>query len=39
MSEFHRIQTLPTDALAPLLVASTVDGFRFVERLAREWAN
>ncbi len=37
MSEFQRIQTLPTDALAPLLAVSTGEGFRFVERLAREW--
>jgi ribosomal protein S18 acetylase RimI-like enzyme len=37
MSEFQRVQTLPTDALAPLLVASTAEGFRFVERLVREW--
>jgi GNAT superfamily N-acetyltransferase len=37
MSEFQRIQTLPTDALAPLLAASTAEGFRFVERLVREW--
>jgi GNAT superfamily N-acetyltransferase len=37
MSEFQRIQTLPTDALAPLLAASTAEGFRFVERLACEW--
>lgn len=37
MTEFQRIQTLPTDALAPLLAASTAEGFRFVERFAREW--
>jgi GNAT superfamily N-acetyltransferase len=37
MSEFRRIHTLPTDALAPLLAASTAEGFRFVERLMREW--
>ena len=37
MSEFRRIQTLPTDALAPLRAASTGEGFRFVERLVREW--
>jgi len=39
MSEFQRIRTLPTDALAPLPAESTVEGFRFVECLAREWAN
>jgi len=37
MTEFQRIQTLQTDALAALLAASTGEGFRFVERLAREW--
>jgi GNAT superfamily N-acetyltransferase len=37
MTEFQRIQTLPTNALAPLLAASTTEGFRFVERFAREW--
>jgi len=37
MTEFQRIQTLPTDALAPLLAASISEGFRFVERLVREW--
>jgi len=37
MSEFQRILTLPVDALDPLLVASTDEGFRFVERLLREW--
>jgi GNAT superfamily N-acetyltransferase len=39
MSEFQRIQTLPTDALAPLLAASTAEGFRFVERMVREWQD
>jgi GNAT superfamily N-acetyltransferase len=34
---FQRIETLPTYALAPLLEASTAEGFRFVERLVREW--
>jgi len=37
ITEFQRVQTLPTDALAPLLAASTSEGFRFVERLVREW--
>ena len=37
MTELQRIETLPTDALAPLLAASTAEGFRFVERLVREW--
>ena len=37
MSEFQRIETLPTDALAPLLAASIDEGFHFVERLVREW--
>jgi GNAT superfamily N-acetyltransferase len=37
VTEFQRIQTLPTTALAPLLAASTAEGFRFVERFAREW--
>jgi GNAT superfamily N-acetyltransferase len=37
MSEFQRIQRLPTDPLAPLLAASTAEGFRFVERLTCEW--
>ena len=37
MTEFQRIQTLPTEGLAPLLAASTAEGFRFVERLVREW--
>ncbi len=37
MTEFERIQILPTWALAPLLAASTAEGFRFVERLVREW--
>jgi GNAT superfamily N-acetyltransferase len=37
MTEFLRIQTLPTSALASLLAASAAEGFRFVERFAREW--
>jgi GNAT superfamily N-acetyltransferase len=37
MSEFQRIKTLSTGALAPLLAESKAEGFRFVERLAREW--
>ena len=37
MSEFQRIETLPTDALAPLLAASIDEGFHFGERLVREW--
>ena len=37
VSEFQRIQTLPTSAIALLLAASTAEGFRFVERFAREW--
>ena len=37
MSEFQSLKTLPTDALALLLAESTAEGFRFVERLAREW--
>src|ERR1700686_1980299 len=37
MSEFQRVRTLPVDALAPLLAESTAEGFRFVERLSREW--
>jgi ribosomal protein S18 acetylase RimI-like enzyme len=37
MSAFQRIRTLPTDALAPLLAESSAEGFRFVERLSREW--
>jgi len=37
MSEFQRVRTLPVDALAPLLAESTGEGFRFVERLSREW--
>jgi GNAT superfamily N-acetyltransferase len=37
MSEFQCIRTLPTGALAPLLAESTAEGFRFIERLAREW--
>jgi hypothetical protein len=36
MSEFQPIKTLPTDALAPLLAASTGEGFRLLERLARD---
>ncbi len=39
MTEFHRIQTLPADALAPLLAASAAEGFRFVDRFAREWED
>ena len=39
MSEFQRILTLPGDALGPLLIASTDEGFRFVERLLREWQD
>jgi GNAT superfamily N-acetyltransferase len=39
MTEFQRIQTLPTSALAPLLAASTAEGFRFVERFARAWED
>jgi GNAT superfamily N-acetyltransferase len=37
MSEFQHVRTLPVDALAPLLAESTGEGFRFVERLSREW--
>ncbi len=37
MGEFKRIRALPTDALAPLLAESAAEGFRFVERLSREW--
>lgn len=39
MSEFQPIQRLPTDALAPLMAASTREGFRFLERLARDWQD
>jgi ribosomal protein S18 acetylase RimI-like enzyme len=35
--EFRRLEALPTDAIAPLLAASTAEGFRFVERMVREW--
>jgi GNAT superfamily N-acetyltransferase len=37
VTEFQPIQTLPSKALASLLGASTAEGFRFVERFAREW--
>jgi ribosomal protein S18 acetylase RimI-like enzyme len=37
MSEFRRIERLPTDALVPLLAASIDEGFHFVERLLSEW--
>jgi GNAT superfamily N-acetyltransferase len=39
VSEFRRIQALPADALAPLLEESTSEGFRFVDRLSREWQD
>jgi len=39
VTEFQRIQTLPTNALAALLATSTAEGFRFVERFAREWED
>jgi GNAT superfamily N-acetyltransferase len=39
MTSFQRIDILATSALAPLLAASTAEGFRFVERLVREWES
>lgn len=39
MIDLRRIHDLTSDALAPLLAASLDEGFRFVGRLAAEWAS
>lgn len=39
MIELRPIRDLPADALAPLLAESGAEGFRFVARLAAEWAD
>jgi ribosomal protein S18 acetylase RimI-like enzyme len=39
MIELREIHRLDPDALAPLLAASAAEGFRFVARLADEWAS
>lgn len=39
MIELRPIDDLAPDALAPLLAASAAEGFRFVARLAAEWAT
>jgi hypothetical protein len=38
MKQFQRIQTLPAEALAPLVAASTAEGFRFLEAGGRRRA-
>jgi len=39
MIELRPVRTLSDDELAPLVDASTAEGFRFVARLAAEWAG
>jgi GNAT superfamily N-acetyltransferase len=39
MIELRPVRTLADDELAPLVDASTVEGYRFVARLAAEWVR